>query len=46
MPYVFKKYRDKCVEIYGIDPFYFCTSLRLAWIEALKITKIRIRVIS
>ena len=28
---VFEQFRDKCIEIYGIDPSYFYSVLRLAW---------------
>ena len=28
---VFEKFRDKCIEIYGLDPSYFYSAPRLAW---------------
>ena len=28
---VFEKFRDKCIEIYGLDPAHFLSELVLAW---------------
>ena len=28
---VFEKFREKCIEIYGLDPSYFYSAPRLAW---------------
>ena len=28
---VFEKFRDKCIEIYGLDPSYSYSALELAW---------------
>ena len=28
---VFEKFRDKCIEIYGLDLSYFYSALELAW---------------
>ena len=40
---VFEKFRDTCIEIYGLDPSYFLSSPGLAWQACLKKTsKIRI----
>ena len=40
---VFEKFKDKCIEIYGLDPSYFYTAPGLAWQACLKKTcKIRV----
>ena len=40
---VFEKFREKCIEIYGLDPSYFYSAPGLAWQACLKkTTKIRI----
>ena len=28
---VFENFRDKCIEIYGLDPAHFLSALGLAW---------------
>ena len=33
---VFEKFRDKCLEIYGLDPSYFLSTPGLAWQACLK----------
>ena len=33
---VYEKFRDKCIEIYGIDPSYFLSAPGLAWKACLK----------
>ena len=33
---VFEKFRDKCIEIYGLDPSYFLSTPGLAWQACLK----------
>ena len=33
---VYEKFRDKCIEIYGLDPSYFLSAPRLAWQVCLK----------
>ena len=33
---VYEKFRDKCIEIYALDPSYFLSSPRLAWQVCLK----------
>ena len=33
---VFEKFRDKCIEIYGLDPSYFYSAPRLSWQACLK----------
>ena len=39
----FEKFREKCIEIYGLDPSYFSSAPGLAWQACLKKTsKIRI----
>ena len=38
---VFEKFRDKCIEIYGLDPSYFYSVPGLAWQECLKKTGVK-----
>ena len=33
---VFEKFRDKCIEIYGLDPSYFYSAPGLAWQACLR----------
>ena len=33
---VYEKFRDKCIEIYGLDPSYFLSAPGLAWQPCLK----------
>ena len=33
---VFENFRDKCIEIYGLDPAHFLSTLGLAWQASLK----------
>ena len=33
---VFEKFRDTCIEIYGLDPSHFLSAPRLAWQACLK----------
>ena len=35
---VFENFRDKCIEIYGLDPAHFLSAPRLAWQACLKKT--------
>ena len=42
---VYEKFRDKCIEIYGLDP-YFLSAPGLAWQACLKKDRSKIRIIS
>ena len=33
---MFENFRDKCIEIYGLDPAHFLSALGLAWQTCLK----------
>ena len=33
---VFEKFRDTCIEIYGLDPSHFLSAPRLAWQASLE----------
>ena len=39
---VFENFRDKCIEIYGLDPAHFLSAPRLAWQACLKKTKVKL----
>ena len=41
LTYVFEKFREKCIEIYELDPSYFFSAPGLAWQACL--TKIKKR---
>ena len=43
---VFENFRDKCIEIYELDPAHFLSVLGLAWQACLKKDKGKIRVIN
>ena len=39
---VFEKFRDKCIDIYGLDPSYFYSAPGLAWQAYLKKTEVKL----
>ena len=43
---VFEKFRNKCIEIYGLDPVYFVSAPGLAWQVCFFFKKSRIRIIN
>ena len=43
---VFENFRDKCMEIYGLDPAHFLSAPRLAWQACLKKTKVELELLT
>ena len=43
---VFEKFRDKCIEIYGLDPSYFYSVPGLAWQACLKKTGVKLELLT
>ena len=43
---VFEKCRDKCIEIYGLDPSYFYSAPGLAWQACLKKTDVKLELLT
>ena len=43
---VFEKIRNKCIEIYGLDPFYFYSASGLAWQACLKKTDVKLELLT
>ena len=43
---VFEKFRDKCIDIYGLDPFYFLSAPGLAWQPCLKKTEVKLELLT
>ena len=43
---VFEKFRDKCIEIYGLDSFHFYSVPGLAWQACLKKTGVRLELLT
>ena len=41
----FEKFRDKCTEIYGLDPSYFYTAPGLAWQACFKKTDVKLELL-
>ena len=39
---VFENFRNKCIEVYKLDPAHFLSAPGLAWQACLKITKIEL----
>ena len=39
---VFENFRDKCIEIYEVDPAHFLSAPGLAWEACFKMTEIRL----
>ena len=46
LAYVFEKFRDKCIEIYGLDPSYFLSAPRLAWQGCLKKAEVNLELLT
>ena len=43
---VFENFRDKCVEIYGLDLAHFLSAPRLAWQACLKKTEVKLELLT
>ena len=43
---VFEKFREKCIEIYGLDPSYFYSAPGLAWQACLKKTDVKLELLT
>ena len=43
---VSQNFRDKCIEVYGLDPVYFLSAPGLAWQTCLRKTGVRIELIN
>ena len=43
---VFENFRNKCIEIYELDPGYFLSALGLAWQACLKKTEVRLELLT
>ena len=43
---VFEKLREKYIEIYGLDPSYFCSEPGLAWQACLKMTEVKLELLT
>ena len=43
---VFEKFRDKCIEIYRLNPSYFLSAPELAWKICLKMTEVKLELLT
>ena len=43
---VFKKFREKCIEIYDLDPSYFFSAPGLEWQACLKKTSVKLELLT
>ena len=43
---VYEKFRDKFIEIYGLDPSYFLSAPGLAWQACLKKTEVKLELLT
>ena len=43
---MFENSRDKCIEIYGLDPAHFLSAPGLAWQACLKKTKVKLELLT
>ena len=43
---IFENFRDKCIEIYGLDPSYFLSAPGLAWQACLKMTNVNLELLT
>ena len=41
-----EKFREKCIEIYGLDPSYFYSAPGLAWQACLKKTEVKLKLLT
>ena len=45
LAHVFEKFRDTCIETYGLDPSYFLSAPKLAWKACLKKTNVNLELL-
>ena len=43
---VYKKFRDKCIEIYGLDPSYFLSAPGLVWQACFKKANVNLELLT
>ena len=43
---LFEKFRDTCIEIYGLDPSHFLSAPGLAWQACLKKTEVKLELLT
>ena len=43
---VFEKFRDKCIQLYGLDPSYFFSAPGLEWQAYLKETEVKLELLT
>ena len=43
---VYENFRNKCIEIYGLDPAHFFSATGLAWQACLKKTRVKLELIT
>ena len=43
---IFEKFRDTCIEIFGLDPFHFLSTPELAWQACLKKTNVNLELLT
>ena len=46
MTAVFENFRDICIKNYNLDPVHYCTAPGLAWDAALKLTEVKLELLS
>ena len=46
LPHVFENFRNKCIEIYELDPAHFLSAPGLAWQACLKKTKVELELLT
>ena len=42
---MFENFRNKCIEIYGLDPVYFASAPALAWQACLEKTEVKLELL-
>ena len=43
---LYEKFRDKCIEIYGLDPSYFLSAPGLVWQACFKKTNVNLELLT
>ena len=46
LAHVFENFRNKCTEIYELDPAYFLSELELAWQSCFKKTEVKLQLLT
>ena len=43
---IFENFRNRCIEVFGLDPSHFLSALRLAWQACLKMKEVELELLT